>query len=473
MRALFFLAVVSFLLAMVITPFVRNIALKLRLVDTPDHHRKIHEVPIPRLGGVAILVSALAAYWSLSIFRFSATSMVRAGTPFALRLLPAMAVIFAVGLLDDVRQVRPVFKLLAQVAAALMAWGSGIHLRTIGGHELPSVLSIVLTTVWIVACSNAMNLIDGVDGLAAGVGVFAVVTTLVAALLHGNIGLALATVPLAGALLGFLRYNFSPASIFLGDCGSLTLGFLLGCYGIVWTEKSTTILSMIAPLVALFVPLLDVGLAIVRRLVSGMPIFNADRRHIHHRLLSRGLPPRRVVIILYGSCGLASIAGLLLTLPDGSYRGAIVLAVSVAAVLGIRELGYMEFGIVGKALFGGEYRRWFLAQVNLVEFERKLVASNSLDQTWELLRCESAAFGFSGIEMRVDGETWHIRAESCWHIRVDFPGRGYIIFTRDKQANGNGSIVLPFAECIERVLLKKLAELGPQGSELPLYAEAR
>jgi UDP-GlcNAc:undecaprenyl-phosphate/decaprenyl-phosphate GlcNAc-1-phosphate transferase len=318
-----------------------------------------------------------------------------------------------------------------------------------------------------------MNLIDGVDGLAAGVGLFAVITVLVAALLHGNSGLAFATVPLAGALLGFLRYNFSPASIFLGDCGSLTLGFLLGCYGIVWTEKSTTILSMIAPLMTLFVPLLDVGLTIVRRLITGRPIFVADRRHIHHRLLSRGLPPTHVVFILYGFCALASIAGLLLTVPYVQYRGLVVLVVFVAAWLGIRELGYMEFGILGKSVLGGQYQRWFLAQVDVVEFEKKVMASRSLDETWELLCSESPAFGFSGIEMRVDGETWQKRTASCCHLRIDFPGRGYIGFTRDKRADGNMSTSMLFVECVERALLKQLEELEPQRSDLPVYAEAR
>src|SRR5947208_12565007 len=127
----------------------------------------------------------------------------------------------------------------------------------------------------------------GGDGLAAGLGLFATLTMAIAALLHGNLTLAIATAPLAGALLGFLRYNFNPASIFLGDSGSLLVGFLLGCYGVLWTQKSATLLGMAAPLMALSIPLLDTALAIVRRFLRHQPIFGADRGHIHHKLLAR------------------------------------------------------------------------------------------------------------------------------------------------------------------------------------------
>jgi len=140
-----------------------------------------------------------------------------------------------------------------------------------------------------VACVNAFNLIDGLDGLAAGLGLFATLTTFAAALLQQNFELAIATVPLSGALLGFLRYNFSPATIFLGDCGSQTVGFLLGCYGVLWSQKATTLLGMTAPVMALSIPLLDTALSVARRLLGGRPIFRADRGHIHHRPWIAGL----------------------------------------------------------------------------------------------------------------------------------------------------------------------------------------
>jgi UDP-GlcNAc:undecaprenyl-phosphate/decaprenyl-phosphate GlcNAc-1-phosphate transferase len=472
MYAMFFLGIVSFALSLVLTPLFRNLALRLHLVDEPDHHRKIHKVPIPRMGGVAIIASAIGAYALLFVLKLNAGAIIWSGAPFALRLLPAVTVIFGVGLIDDIFQVQPLYKLLGQCGAAVLAWESGIHLSSIGGHDLPATVSFVLTTLWIVACSNAINLIDGVDGLATGVGLFAVVTTLIAAMFHHNVDLAFATIPLAGALLGFLRYNFSPASIFLGDCGSLTLGFLLGCYGVVWSEKSTTILSMIAPLMVLFVPLLDVSLAVVRRFLGGRPIFAADRGHIHHKLLSQGLAPWRVVVIIYGFCGLTSIAGLLLSATQNQYRSVIVIVVVLAALLGIQHLGYTEFGIAGKTLFGGGFYRLFDAQLSLAKFEQELAASITLEDTWALLCRESSSFGFSGIELSIDGETRLKRTNSCWHIRVDFPNRGHIILARESGAKGGASAGVLFVDCVERVLVKKLNELTPSSSELPAYAQA-
>jgi len=468
MYAMIFLGVISFALSLIVTPILRNVALRLHIVDEPDHHRKIHKTPIARIGGVAIIASAIGAYGLLFFVRLNAGVIVRAGEPFAIRLLPAIVVIFGIGLVDDIFQVRPLYKLVAQIVAAVLAWKSGIHLGAIGGHDLPAILSFFLTTVWIVACSNAINLIDGVDGLAAGVGLFAAGTTLIAALFHHNIDLALATMPLVGALLGFLRFNFSPASVFLGDCGSLTLGFLLGCYGVVWSEKSTTILSMSAPIMVLFLPLFDTGLAVVRRFLRQKPIFAADCGHIHHKLLSRGLPPSHVVLILYGFCGLTSIAGLLLTATQIQYRGMIVVVVILAALIGIQYLDYIELDILGGAIFGGGIHRLFNAQLSLREFEQKLAASKTLEGTWELLCRESSSFGFSGLELRVDGETRAKLANSSWYIRVEFPGRGYIILSRESRTRGGASAGVLFVDCIERILTEKLNQPGICSAEVPL-----
>ncbi len=472
MYSMIFLAAASFALSLLLTPLFRNAALRLRLVDEPDHHRKIHSVPIPRIGGVAIAVSVVGAFCLLFLFRLKAGLIISAELPFALRLLPAVTVIFAVGLIDDIFQVRPLIKLAAQIVAAILAWESGIHLSSIGMHNFPVIMSFLLTIVWIVACSNAMNLIDGVDGLAAGVGLVASVTTLIAALLHHHLELAFATMPLVGALLGFLRFNFSPASVFLGDCGSLTLGFLLGCYGVAWSEKSTTVLSMVAPLIVLFVPLLDASLAIVRRFLRQQPIFGADRGHIHHKLLSQGLPPWRVALILYGFCGLAGVAGLILTATQVPYHSFVVIIVLLIAWLAIQHLGYSELGVAGRVVFGGGFHRLLNGQLNLAKFEQELMASETLDDILQLLCRDSPEFGFSVIELRIDGELQLRRTGLGWQIRVDFPGRGYIVLTRASGSRMWSSAGVPFVDCIERVFSKRLNELKPRESELPAYAQA-
>ena len=471
MYSLLFLGFVSFALSLLLTPLVRFVALRLGVVDHPDHPRKIHKRPIPRVGGVAILAAALGAYGLLLLVRLSAGHIVRSGVPYAIQLLPAVGAIFGAGLIDDIIGIRAWFKLSAQTIAAILAWFCGIHLVSIGGYQLPVALSFPLTLIWIVACSNAVNLIDGVDGLAVGVSLFAMLTTSVAALLHHNIDLAFAAIPLAGALIGFLYYNFDPASIFLGDCGSLTIGFLLGCYGIVWSEKSTTLLSTTAPLLVLSVPLLDAGLAIARRVLRQQPIFVADRAHIHHKLLSLGLTPRRVVFVLYGFCGIAGIAGLTLSATRSLYQSVVIVVFFLAAWMGIHKLGYNEFGIARRLAFGGSFQRMLNAELALVKFQEEFLECTSFLACWEVLCRESPQFGFSGIKLYIDGEIWEKESEQKWQIRVDLPDHGYIILRRKPDVTGNGGAAILFADCISRILVQKSNELRSSELELSVLAE--
>ncbi|MDR3413185.1 MAG: MraY family glycosyltransferase, partial [Formivibrio sp.] len=255
MYSLLFLGFVSLALSLVLTPLVRNLAWHYGIVDLPDQQRKIHNTPIPRLGGVAIFAAVIGAYGLLLIARLSSGAIVWDNLPLVLHLLPALAVVFGIGLIDDIVTVPPWVRLSAEAIAATFAWFGGVQIYAINGYSFSGdIVSLIVTVLWIVTCANAINLIDGVDGLATGVSLFASVTMLIAALLDHNFPMALALMPLAGALLGFLRFNFTPASIFLGDCGSLTIGFLLGCFGAVWSEKSTTLLGLTAPLIVLAVP---------------------------------------------------------------------------------------------------------------------------------------------------------------------------------------------------------------------------
>jgi UDP-GlcNAc:undecaprenyl-phosphate GlcNAc-1-phosphate transferase len=221
------------------------------------------------------------------------------------------------------------------------------------------------------------------DGLAAGVGLLATTTTLVAALLDHNIGLAIATVPLAGALLGILRFNFNPASIFLGDSGSLFIGFLLGCYSVLWSQKSATILGMTAPLIALSIPLLDTGLAIIRRFLRCRPIFGADYGHIHHKLLARGLTPRQAVILLYIICGLCAALSLLQSFAHERFEGLIIILFCALAWIGVQHLGYAEFDMARRLILAGNFRRhltsWLLPlhQISAGKFSNIITASSA------------------------------------------------------------------------------------------------
>jgi UDP-GlcNAc:undecaprenyl-phosphate GlcNAc-1-phosphate transferase len=456
MYSLLFLGIVSCFISLLLTPVVRNASLRFGLVDQPDQARKFHIAPVPRLGGVAIFIAVILSYVLLLAVRLSSGTIVWEGLPLFIRLTPAIAVIFGTGLVDDVVSVRPWKKLTAEVVAAALAWFGGIHISGIAGYSTIGVVGFFGTVLWIVACTNAINLIDGVDGLAAGISLFAALTMLIAASINHNFPLALAVVSLVGALIGFLRYNLNPASIFLGDSGSLTLGFLLGCYAAVWGEKSSTVLGMTAPLLVLAVPLLDVGLAIVRRFLRGQPIFLADRDHIHHRLLSRGYAPHHVVLLIYGICSIGATVSLLLTFYHQTYRGFVIVLVVLAAWLGLQHLGYSEFGVVGKMLIGGGFRSVLSAQFALDGFEREFRDDISLEQCWEILYLNSSEFGFSGVDFHLDGEIHRSGTSEGWQARIDFPGHGYINLWRESGVQVRSTAAVLFIDSVSRVMHRQL-----------------
>ena len=362
MNSLIWLGAVAFALSLIFTPVFRNLYLFLGFVDQPDNDRKIHNRPIPRAGGVAIAVSYIAAF--LIVHLISGILDQRLALVF--KVLPSVSVIFAVGIVDDLWGLKPWQKLVGQLVACGIACYSGILIMDIVGVHERAWWTVPVTILWLLASTNAFNLVDGLDGLAGGVGLFATLTILIAALLQGNLALAMATVPLVGCLLGFLRYNFAPATVFLGDSGSLVIGFVLGCYGIIWTQKSATLLGMMAPVMALSIPLLDVGLAIVRRFLRRQPIFSADRGHIHHRLLDRGMSPRQAAIVLYALCSLVAIFSLLYSQSHSNQVASVIVLVFCAvAWMGIQYLGYAEFTFAGRILLGGDLQRALRMQIDL------------------------------------------------------------------------------------------------------------
>lgn len=460
MYSLIFLVIVSLALSLVLTPLVRNLAWRLGIVDQPDQLRKIHSSPIPRLGGVAIFSAVICAYALLLIVRLSSGRIVWENMPVAMRLFPALAVVFGIGLIDDIISTRPWIKLAAETVAATLAWMGGVQVHVVNGLTFSgAVASFVVTVLWIVTCTNAINLIDGVDGLAAGVSLFAAVTMLIAAFIEQNFAMALAVAPLAGALLGFLYFNFTPASIFLGDSGSLTLGFLLGCYGALWAEKSTTMFGLTAPIMVLAVPMLDVMLAVVRRLLRGQPIFTADNGHIHHKLLSRGLTPLHLVLVIYGICAVGSVSSLLLTASHNRNRDFAIVLVCLAAWLGLQQLGYREFGIAKTMVFGGTIRSVLSAQLALEAFEHEVGEERTLGQSWEVLYRTCHRFGFSGVVFELDDEIQRWGERTGWQARIDFPGHGYISLWRDSGATSHGAAAVLFIDCVSRTFRQKLNSL--------------
>jgi len=348
MGALLWTAGKAFFISLVLTPIVRDISRSFHFVDRPGA-RKVHAHPTPRVGGIAIAIAYGLAL--LSIPGLGSPGNTQGLDPW--KVIPAAAIVFAVGLLDDLVSLKPMLMMAGLALAATVAFCSGLHMGDLAKSPLPIWIDYPLTVFWLLLASNALNLIDGLDGLCAGMGLLSALTLFTAALLAGNHALAYVTFPLAGALAGFLCYNFNPATVFLGDSGALLVGFLLGAYGMYWTQKASTLLSMIVPLLALSIPLLDVSLSVMRRLAGGRSIFKGDRGHIHHRLLDRGLSPRQAVLVLYLVGALAAAFALLAsTTLGGRYTGAIVAAFCVSAFLGVRKLRYAEFAAMGRSWFG-------------------------------------------------------------------------------------------------------------------------
>lgn len=319
MAELLWLAGKAFLIALVLTPIIRDVSRSFNIVDRPGF-RKVHAYPIPRVGGIAI-----AAAYLIALLSFSGSQEPFDG-PSAWKLIPGAVIVFCTGVLDDFFSLKPLVKLGGLVAAASLVFWSGLHIGDLATLSLPIWLDYPLTIFWLLLTSNALNLIDGLDGLCAGMGLVSTLALFTAAVLHHNDPLAYATLPLAGALLGFLFHNLNPATVFLGDSGALLVGFLLGCYGMIWTQKTSTLLSMLVPLLAISIPLLDVSLSVVRRFLRKQPIFAADREHIHHRLLDRGLSPRQAVGVLYVLAAIGAIFALVASAPvAGKFQGFIVL----------------------------------------------------------------------------------------------------------------------------------------------------
>jgi UDP-GlcNAc:undecaprenyl-phosphate GlcNAc-1-phosphate transferase len=457
MYSLLFLGFTSFVLSLLLTPVVRHFSHRWGLVDQPDHGRKLHTSPIPRLGGVAILAAYLLAFAALLLSPLQAVHLIKDGLPLAFRLAPAVAIIFFTGIFDDIHSLRPWHKFGGQIAAGIVTYAVGVQVEGFGGYTLPHWLSLPATVFWLVLCTNAINLIDGVDGLATGVGLFATATTLLAALLQNNIDLALAVAPLLGCLLGFLRYNFNPATIFLGDSGSLFVGFLLGCCSIIWSQKSATILGMTAPLLALAIPLLDTSLALVRRFLRQQPLFTADRGHIHHRLLDRGLTPRKVALLIYGLCTISAM--LSLTIMSPNFQGFAVILFCAGAWIGIQHLGYVEFGVAGRMFIEGAFRRHLNTNIALQMFEARLVSATTADECWKVVQDSGKEFGFHTIDMTLAGRRYEYcnggLPQPSWTVRIPLSERDFVELTREFDSNAH-SAVAPFADSIRKTIGPKV-----------------
>lgn len=322
--------VVALLISLICTPIIKSLAHRVGAVDVPKDSRRMHDHPIPRMGGLAIFLG-----FFLSVLWFVPLSEPRKG------MLLGAVIIVVLGIFDDILDLNAKLKFIVQIVAALVAVVSGNVIEVISNPNIFSSnpywvlgwLSVPVTVLWIVAITNAVNLIDGLDGLACGVSTISSMTMLVIALAVSEGEVAMMMAALAGACVGFLPYNLNPAKIFMGDTGSAFLGYILGVVSIQGLFKYAAIISFVVPFLMLGLPIFDTCFAFVRRLAKGQSPMHADRSHIHHRLIDMGLSQKQAVAVLYIISAILGLSAVVLTTVGAGKAMILLLALCVTGAV--------------------------------------------------------------------------------------------------------------------------------------------
>jgi UDP-GlcNAc:undecaprenyl-phosphate GlcNAc-1-phosphate transferase len=423
MRTIFAVLITSLCLAIVLTPLAALIGRHYGMVDAPSG-RKVHTKPIPRIGGVAIYLAFFGPFLG-ALFCSNGLIVQILSEPAVLWVSCGATLVFLVGFADDIFPLHPLVKFGVQAAAACLAYHGGACISLL---QFPGVaflglgwFSLPVTIFWFLLITNAFNLIDGLDGLAAGVCLFASLILLILSVMAGRYLVATGLAALVGACLGFLRYNFNPASIFMGDGGSYFLGFMLASLSILGSIKSQATVAILIPIIALGLPLVDTIIAPVRRFVMGRQLFQADKSHIHHKLLRLGFSQRGAVLLLYGANIVLGLFAVLLVNAQDRNAALILLVLAVCVIAGIRKLGYLE-GLAVDKMVGyvqdvtdvvglSKDRRTFLDR------QMAIGAAADIEQLWdrivdalELLKIDRAEIRFDGVCCAAGENNSY-----CWH----------------------------------------------------------
>jgi UDP-GlcNAc:undecaprenyl-phosphate GlcNAc-1-phosphate transferase len=427
-------------LSSLLTPLVIRAASALHLYDAPDGVRRIHASPVPRLGGVAIYLAAAGV--SIPVLVYGSSLFWTAGiiAPNEVRMLTGLligsAILFVVGFVDDLRGLPPIVKFVAQLSAAIVARYFGVRLGTIalgyGEGVRLGFIEVPLLLLWIIGVTNAYNFIDGLNGLAGGIAIVAFATGLVVSRALGHVGVIIPTVALIGALAGFMRYNFPKARIFLGDAGSLSIGFLLSVLLLKAAEAPGPKVMFAMPLLAVCVPLLDASLAVLRRWLRGVPLSGADSRHIHHRLMAIGMSAQRTAIVLWVIAGAIATFGILIamTAPYVATSIAIVsiVALCILIIYGTNILSYDELIVAGEVLFTApsRFRRVISDQILAHDLTARIQDAQMVDEVTSLLTSTAPSFGFLKMELVRESRAHRPTEEDAfatWAWKLEYPLR--------------------------------------------------
>jgi UDP-GlcNAc:undecaprenyl-phosphate GlcNAc-1-phosphate transferase len=359
------------------------------------------------LGGVPIFLSFLVAIGAslLAGLHSPASVIVPSLRPLLTILVPG-TLIFLLGVYDDIHSVGPYTKFAVQGIAAIMLFAGGLRILELpvlfGARHLAWYIGLPITVFWVIGITNAFNLIDGLDGLAAGSALFSTVVVFVVAIFNGSLLVSLLTLALAGSILGFLRFNFNPATIFLGDCGSLFIGFMLSALALAGAQKAPTVIAVAIPIVSFGLPILETTLSVIRRLISGRPLFTADREHIHHKMLQHGMSPRKVVVILYAVSAVFAMLSLFLLWPSGSTLGLVLMVIGTGIWFGVQHLGYLEFWEIRRvAQRTIEQRGIFVNNLAIRRATEELKGSRDYAHVCHILKSTFSNNDFDGFELSV------------------------------------------------------------------------
>lgn len=423
MTSLLLCLATSCVLCLALTPVARHVAFRYGLLDQPDGRRKIHSQPIPLVGGLVVFLSASAAL----VIAVGISGHLRdqfAGEAVSLLgLLAGSAAICVVGATDDLGLLRGRHKLIGQVFAVAIVLASGVvvhHVRLFGWAVDLGPLAVPFTAFLLLGAINSLNLLDGMDGLLSSVGAIISLTLAAMAALTGHWPAAAIALALAGALLGFLRYNLPPASAYLGDCGSMLVGLVLGTVAIQSSLKAPATIALATPLAVLTLPILDTTAAILRRKLTGRSIYTTDRGHVHHCLLRRGLSVWRVLLLLSLFCLATALAGLA-SVAFNSDLIALLTALAVTATLALTRLfGHAEAMLVKERLLG--LARSFLRRDVSGEprqLEIRLQGSTDWQPFWLMLKSAARRLNLEQLRLDVNAPALHEGYHARWERTRD------------------------------------------------------
>jgi len=420
MSSLICIAVLGFIVALAITPLIRNLAWRFNITDRPDGHRKLHDKPTPLGGGVTVFIGLWCALLGVAVCFEDARAALVADPASLASLLGASFLIVLVGLADDRYHLRGRHKLLGQFAAAAVLIASGLLIRSVQILDWQLDLewfAYPFTVFWLVGAMNALNLLDGIDGLATTVGIILSLTIAAMAVLIGHPAEGLIMAALAGSLMGFLRYNFPPAKMFLGDAGSMLIGLIVGALAIRSTLKGPATVALAAPFAVWTIPILDSAAAILRRKLTGRSIYTTDRGHLHHRLLALSGSTPRTLIWIGLCCGITSV-GALISLYMKNDLFALLSSFCVVAILVTsRVFGHVELLLLssklktmGLSLFNPSRPQEGQARQAAI----RLQGTRPWDQLWNSLIEFTEKFNLSSVRLDVNIPAFHEGYHASW-----------------------------------------------------------